>query len=199
MLKTLFWSFCVLVSTFLFSPNALAQNSTEGVVNIYLFSLSSCAHCQRESEFLAKLSSENPGVLVHEFEISDPGNASLLKGIGQEYDVEFDSVPVTFIGSEYMLGFESAETSGKDIINLVEFLRANGDSDEIGEFIFQRSSLQVSPGSENQAREQDSISEPKHPIDKILEKFKADIILGGILILIIAGFLLKKFRRNKVE
>ncbi len=180
-------------------PKAVfAQESiptTGSVVNIYFFWDKDCLHCQNENSFLIKLSTEIDGIQVHSFEVNEEGNGALLQEIAKEYELELKSVPVTFIGGEYLIGFESEETTGKEIEELVLGIKGIGDPDEIGMFIFESQNTKDIGGPRQSTVDPKIQSVSKHPIDKILDKFKADIILGGILFIIIVGFIISKLRK----
>lgn len=201
-MKIVFTILISIVTFFVFTiqPKSLfAQEltpATDSVVNVYFFWDKNCLHCQNENTFLKKLSEETKGIQVHSFEISDQGNSQLLGQILNEYELDLNTVPITFIGTEYLVGFESDETTGREIEELIVALKGIGDPDEIGMFIFDSQNPQNVQNKLQSTADLNTRSVSRHPIDKILDKFKADIILGGILFVIIVGFIISKLKHH---
>lgn len=78
---------------FLFIPLASAK------VNVYLFHSDSCPHCKREIEYLKTLDDVN----VKYYEVSSYSN--LLSKVRKELNIKESSVPLTIIGSDYVIGY----------------------------------------------------------------------------------------------
>lgn len=92
----------LIVTLFLFIPNILASD-----VTIYLFHSNSCPHCKSEKEFLSTL--DNVDVKMYEI-----GTYSkLLNNVRNNLNIKENSVPVTIIGSDYVIGY------GEDIKNQI--------------------------------------------------------------------------------
>jgi len=139
MFKYIQKSVIMLMLVFLFIPNIVgAQKVADNPVNIYFFYGQGCPHCAAEEAFLKKLESERPNVKVHRFEVwYNQSNAQLLSRVIQKlnFDLKATSVPITFIGGQAISGFYTAETTGAQIAEGVDYFQAAGDPDYIGKAI----------------------------------------------------------------
>lgn len=133
----------VILAFFLFiaSPaSVLAQNKE---VNLYFFGSKTCPHCLREKAFLERIEPQYPSLTIHRYEISSNVNDTLLlQKIGRELNVNVGGVPMTFIGESHLAGYLSDQTTGAQIISLIERLSEEGDPDVVGKII---NSLNNSP------------------------------------------------------
>jgi thiol-disulfide isomerase/thioredoxin len=106
----------------------------ENTVNLYLFSSEFCPHCKKEAEFINKIAPDYPNLVVYDFEVSQSQeNITLLQELGKEMDVDVGGVPMTFIADEYFIGYLSDETTGDEIIRLIE--KYQGKSGKYDKFI----------------------------------------------------------------
>lgn len=109
-------------------------------VNVYLFWGEGCPHCEKEKEFLANLMEEGNDIALKDFEVYKnlEGRKRLIKA-AERLDVEVSGVPFLVIGDNYIVGYLSDDTTGKEIIKLIEENRKNGyldifeDWDEVSE------------------------------------------------------------------
>ncbi len=106
-----------LLAIFLFPVVSLANEK----LNIYFFESETCPHCAKEKVFLEKLEKEMDGLIeVHDFEISkNTENIDLLKKIGKDFSIDVSRIPFTMIGGSYFTGYESDETTGELIKELI--------------------------------------------------------------------------------
>lgn len=91
--------------------------------DITLFYSESCPNCSREEAWLAKLDLD-----VEYRNVGNKENIDLLKDLYIEYEVPQDMwglVPMTFVGDQYFLGFDSANGTGAQILRALE-----GDNQE---------------------------------------------------------------------
>lgn len=103
--------FILIFSLMLFSP-ALSREE----VPLYFFWGDGCPHCHEEKDYLDNLVKQYPQVKIYDFETwKNRDNVDTLKKVAKAYNVEVRGVPATFIGSEYIPGFGSSETTGKRI------------------------------------------------------------------------------------
>ena len=96
---------------------------------VEFFYSETCLHCIKEQRFLDDVENTYPDLVVLRYSVSDERNIGLmrerLKAVGaEEY---FGSVPLTFVGDEFFLGFDDEDGIGKDIIGAIE--RQIGSSD----------------------------------------------------------------------
>ncbi|MEA3452908.1 MAG: hypothetical protein U9Q96_01045 [Patescibacteria group bacterium] len=107
---------------FLFVPNdrILAEEISEKI-EIYFFHSQGCPHCADEAKFLIRMEEKYPKIIIHNYDSEDPEGAILMKKLCKESKVEkyLGLVPMTFVGSEFFLGFDSEEGMGKKIENAI--------------------------------------------------------------------------------
>lgn len=111
--------FTILFSFFLFfNPNFIfAQNQIE----VYFFWGQGCPHCYQEEQFLKQLKENYPQLEIKDFEVYyDTKNQELFNKITQVYNIQPYGVPMTFIGKDYIIGFNSESATGKEIENLIK-------------------------------------------------------------------------------
>ncbi|MFH1207764.1 MAG: thioredoxin family protein [Patescibacteria group bacterium] len=81
-----------------------------------------CPHCAKEKIFLADLAKTYGEQLkINYYEVYyNEGNQALLQDFANERGQAVSGVPATFIGSDMIVGFGSADTTGADIQALIE-------------------------------------------------------------------------------
>jgi glutaredoxin len=85
-------------------------------VDVYLFWRSGCPHCERERDFLARISLSQPAVRVHEFNIwEQAAHRALLQRVGMALAADVSAVPLTVVGGQVFSGYLSDETTGREI------------------------------------------------------------------------------------
>jgi len=105
----------------------------QGSVPVYFFWGEGCPHCAAEKPFLAELERQHPEVTVHGFEVwHSAKNQKLLEETGKALGVEIYGVPLTVVGKQSIVGFLSAETTGRQIERYVEKCIAVGCEDVLG-------------------------------------------------------------------
>lgn len=115
---------------------ALPARSQVADVNIYVFYGDGCPHCAKEETFLDSLSARDPGLKVRRFEVwRDRENADLLVRIAKEIGTPASGVPFLVIGDRAVVGYYNAETTGREIIDLIELARAGGCRDIVAELL----------------------------------------------------------------
>jgi glutaredoxin len=78
-------------------------------VDLYIFHLNSCPHCQAARTFLAELSEEVPELVLHEYEVSsDPVAQHLFAEMTAELGGEPAAVPTIIVGDRMWVGFNDA-------------------------------------------------------------------------------------------
>jgi len=92
----------IFIFAFLFIPfisNVNAEVKTTKDVTIYLFYSSSCPHCKNEKQYLSTLQ----GIEIKQYEVGT--YSKLLNKVRNKLDIIESSVPVTIIGSDYIIGY----------------------------------------------------------------------------------------------
>ncbi len=84
---------------------------------LHVFFHPDCPHCHRAIEFLRA----QPSVDFDLHDVSNAANETLLLAIAREHAVPANQLGVPFFvrGSRYLMGFESADTTGGDLLALV--------------------------------------------------------------------------------
>lgn len=116
--------------------NARADDINNNDINIYFFWGKGCPHCESEKKFLDNLKKEVPKLKIIDFEIwNDTENAKLLGKISKEMDFKVSGVPVTIVGDKVFSGFYTAETTGKEIREVVNYYLNQGCVDQVSNII----------------------------------------------------------------
>lgn len=143
----LFFSILIIFSFLVQATQASEESSKE--VALYFFWGDGCPHCEKEKSFLDKLKQEYPGLKVMEFEVwYGKENQTLFKKFLEAHNVSKPyGVPTTFIGKEYLVGYDTETTTGAQIKNLVKDCIRLGCPDA-GEGIIAPTSPPTTPGFE---------------------------------------------------
>lgn len=111
--------FLITVFALLFNsaPIVLAQEK----LKIYFFYGDGCPHCAKEEIFLDKLEKEYGNKIeIYRYEVwHNQDNGKLLREMAGKIKYNVTGVPVTIIGSSAITGYESDETTGKQIKSLI--------------------------------------------------------------------------------
>ena len=83
----------------------------------HFFYLPTCPHCAEQKPFNAELMEEYPQVLWVQHDISKTSEAQFMSQMMTDAGLPGDNlrVPMTFIGNNYILGFESKTTTGTQL------------------------------------------------------------------------------------
>ena len=94
----------------------LSVVKAEQRVKLTLFYSQYCPHCEKEKVFLKKLQNKYSELEVKELEVDKSAkNQKLFREKAQEYQISQLAVPLTIIGQNHFLGYESDETTGATI------------------------------------------------------------------------------------
>ncbi|UCF09800.1 MAG: hypothetical protein JSW65_07000 [Candidatus Bipolaricaulota bacterium] len=85
------------VAVALFLP-ALPAGAADTDPSIVLFHEANCPDCTFIKGALDELLADFPGVVLMEFEVSQPGNLEILDGLLASYGVDLGPVPILFVG-----------------------------------------------------------------------------------------------------
>ena len=102
----------VIVFTMFFSISYISAKD----VNLYLFHSSTCPHCKEERVYLKKLQKKYDYLKVKEYEVHD--SMSVTEQVRDGFGIKESYVPITIIGSDYIIGFSSVTKD--DIENLIK-------------------------------------------------------------------------------
>ncbi|MBD3250696.1 MAG: hypothetical protein GF381_03975 [Candidatus Pacebacteria bacterium] len=97
------------------SPTAFSTQ-----VQVHLFGSASCPHCIEEKQFWREYLADHPQVVVYDYLVEHRDNARLMALVVEELGIQGGGVPLTVIGREAVVGFGSAQTTGKALDELVQ-------------------------------------------------------------------------------
>ena len=112
-----FFSYLITVFiTFMIFSNVFAKEQ----VKLYFFHGDGCPHCKEEEKYLDKLEKKYKNLKIVEYEVwNHKDNAFLMKRVGQKFDINANSVPLTIISSTAISGF--SETTEAKIERAIHF------------------------------------------------------------------------------
>ena len=94
--------------------------NNEEIANVYFFGRESCGHCQAEKEFFKEYLVSEPNVSVTYYDVvEDPEARKLFDALVKDNNLA-KIVPYTLVGGEIINGFDTEETTGKKIIEIIE-------------------------------------------------------------------------------
>ena len=100
-----------------------AQDGTP-TVRLYYFFSPTCPHCQAAKPLIAELQARNPWLEVKRYSVKDHrGNARLYYETAQALGVEALSVPGLVFCRQIIIGYDSAETTGKELTDALRACR----------------------------------------------------------------------------
>lgn len=150
-------------------------------VDLYLFYSSTCPHCKAERIYLKELQKEYDYLTVHEYEVRE--NIIVTEKVKDGLGIKESYVPITIIGSDYIIGFSSATKS--DIKFLIDKYHDN-DGCDVTRKIIQGKSIK-SCLKQNEAIKKNSSIKELPLIGKVDVK-KASLPLLSIVIGLVDGF-----------
>ncbi len=71
---------------------------------VLVFYEEGCPSCELVEELIAALASDLPSSSIQRYEISDPESFELLTQLAAAFEVEFETVPIVFVGEEAIIG-----------------------------------------------------------------------------------------------
>ena len=96
-------------------------------INIYLFWGEGCPHCQKEKQFLQDLVKNNDDLVLYDYEVyKSYDGRSKLQEAEEKLNVSVGGVPFLVIGNKHISGFLSPETTGQEIIKIIDEYRESG-------------------------------------------------------------------------
>lgn len=134
-MKKILFFILLIIGLFTFAGHALAQDN--GRIPISVFERKDCKHCQAEKAFLDALALERDDLEITYHDIAEPAHKEHFYQL-TEVDGLPKVTPITLIGNTVIQGFDSAETTGiriKEILkksegektlNFEEYIKAGG-------------------------------------------------------------------------
>ena len=114
----------------LVASNADAQGNDP---TVYVFWAQSCPHSQRAMSFIRKFRTMEPKLAIRDYEVDgSPANAAAHERVLGRIGISGVSiVPVTVVGENVLVGFETDEISGSRIQDFVAQCRTSGCPDRM--------------------------------------------------------------------
>ncbi len=117
--------FALLYTTALYI--SIPVTSASSKIDVYFFWGEGCPHCKEEEEYLNVLKIKYNDLVIHDYEVwYNNDNQELLKDISEKLNIKANGVPLTVIGNNYVVGYLSDNTTGKQIENYILDCRDNG-------------------------------------------------------------------------
>jgi len=105
-------------------------------VILYFFWGNGCPHCAKEEVFLEKLEDEFPNLEIKDFEVwFNSENAKLLKKVGKEMGIDSGRIPLTIVGNKVINSYDSDETTGVALRQVILEYQEEGAPDLVGDII----------------------------------------------------------------
>ena len=114
-LKYLLFTFAMLFGTLLGS-NVFAQTST---IELHAFVRDDCGHCHDLEAFLDDIQDEHPELSYVPHNLADDGEQALFVEVADTYGLQ-KGTPIVLVGNSIFQGFDTADTTGKLILDLLE-------------------------------------------------------------------------------
>lgn len=127
--------FIASILVFLFLFGLFGTVSSQEKTEVNFFFSPTCPHCAKEKEFLKKLGKEYPKIEIRSFSVFEKKNVELLQKFYQKYKIPAQKqglVPITFIGDNYLVGYQNEETTGEKIREYIA--NSTQKSEEPGDF-----------------------------------------------------------------
>ncbi|MFH1129425.1 MAG: hypothetical protein V1686_01695 [Patescibacteria group bacterium] len=101
---------------------ASADKSAEIKLEINFFYSETCIHCKAESAFLDRIAPDYPDVQINRYLVTDITHRQLLIDSVKKHNADkyLGAVPMTFVGEDFILGFNDESSTGQEIINSIE-------------------------------------------------------------------------------
>jgi glutaredoxin len=91
--------------------------------DLEVFVRAGCPHCETAKTFLNELQRERPSVRIELYDVSADQAALLrLKELASERGITTPGVPAFLIGADLIVGFRSADTTGKELLERLDQL-----------------------------------------------------------------------------
>lgn len=110
-----------LLFIFLFNIDVLAREK----INIYFFHGDGCPHCAMERKYLKKIEKKYKNIEIKSYEVWNNKNHDLLlQKVKKKLEITDNGVPLTIIGSTYMIGYLDDDT-GLKLERILNFYQDN--------------------------------------------------------------------------
>ncbi len=102
-------------------PKINAQANKQQVI---VFTREDCTHCQAEEKFLDSLVKKRDDISVTKYQLEKTGERKIWEDFTTRLKIP-KVAPITVVGEDYLIGFDRAETTGKEITELIDTAKKN--------------------------------------------------------------------------
>lgn len=93
---------------------------------VYFFWGEGCPYCENQKPFMEELKADYPEIKVISLETwKDRDNQVIMMEAGNRLGMNITGVPFTIIGDDYVSGFGGADSSGREMRELIEYCLEN--------------------------------------------------------------------------
>ncbi len=119
MIRRFLFIFLLLWGLFIFLP-VFAQSGSK--LEIDFFYSGTCPHCKAEQGFLDLMQEKYPQIKINRYLSSDTEHRKLMIDLLTKHEAEryVGLVPLTFVGEDFFLGFDTPERTGKQIEDSIQ-------------------------------------------------------------------------------
>lgn len=122
-MKKILFIFLVLFLFIHFAGKIYAQNTTPSAqfenVDIVVFLRLGCTHCNDEEKFLDDLKQKRHDIIITKYRLENHQERDIWDKFTDRVQTS-KVTPITVIGETYIIGFDKNDTTGKEIISLIE-------------------------------------------------------------------------------
>lgn len=93
--------------------------ASEDVASISVFTATNCKHCQDLKEFLDEQQINNSELTVKYYNLEEEYSLNLFEEFAEKYEL-IKATPIILVGEQVIQGFESGQTTGQSILNLLD-------------------------------------------------------------------------------
>lgn len=121
------FTFIFLLALFFVTFIPVTTHAAE-TVDVYFFYSATCPHCSHEEIFLNSLEEQyGDQIVLHRYEVtSNKEGQVLFQEFINHVDQLITGVPATFIGDQVIVGFGTEETTGAQIVSLIDTCLGTG-------------------------------------------------------------------------
>lgn len=101
--------------------------SSEAPIHILIFVRDGCTHCAALEEYLGKLKTERSDFQVDSYNLADPSQKKAWEQFTSSKNIS-KVTPISVIGAQYVVGFDTDQTTGKVIGALIDQAVKSGES-----------------------------------------------------------------------
>lgn len=141
------------------SETALVDEEELASVDIHFFYSTGCPLCTKEKEFLSFLSADDDTLNVNYYNVSkEKESRELYEKSLNEFNIDSSTFPFTVIGGQYIIGWDSFETTGNSVREAITCVKENHCEDKLKHLLV--SSISVSDYNNGQSKIPETLTLP---------------------------------------